>query len=76
MSKRLEELLAQLHLATAEELLKRIRSGEAKPGDFMAAIRFLKDNGFDAVPKDGSPLADLAKLVPFPGGDEDVDYPN
>ena len=73
MSKRLEELLAELHHETARQLLAAIRSGSASPGHFMAAIRFLKENGVDAVPKEGSPMADLAKIVPFPSGDE-ADY--
>lgn len=68
------DILADLHTATAEELLKVIKSGEAAPGHFMAALRLLKDNGVDAVVKPGSPMADLAAIVPFPAGDTDYSH--
>lgn len=74
MSRSISEILEELHTATAEELLTVIKSGNAAPGHFMAALRFLKENGVDAVAKPGSPMADLAKLVPFPTGAEDFTH--
>lgn len=63
-----EELLASLNNETAKAILNRIKSGEATSGDFMAAIRFLKENGFKPPPIDGNPDGQaLADLVPFPG---------
>ena len=40
----LKELLEQLHIETAKALLEKIKSGEAKAGDFQAAISLLKHN--------------------------------
>lgn len=67
----LEQLLDELHNETAKQLLKAIRAGDAAPGVYAAAIRFLKDNGVSGVPTKGSPIADLAEMVPFPTGAED-----
>ncbi|HWL80115.1 MAG TPA: hypothetical protein VNR89_04120 [Roseomonas sp.] len=71
----LQDILAQLHEETAKQLLKRISSGTAAPADFMAAIRFLKENDISAVVQPGSPAADLARMVPFPTSD-DTEYPH
>ncbi|GGD03524.1 hypothetical protein GTQ45_02030 [Pyruvatibacter mobilis] len=68
-SKASEEALERLHTAVAEELTRRIQSGEAKPADISAAVKFLKDNGIEA--DIGSSNADsatqkLADILPFP----------
>lgn len=60
MSKAHEDLLSTLHNAVAEQLLERIRSGEAKPADFTAAIKFLADNGITADINTSPSTADLA----------------
>ena len=57
-----------LHEAVAQELLDRVRSGEAKPADLSVAVKFLKDNGIEAIPTDGSILKALFEDLPF---DED-----
>lgn len=59
-----EEALGNLHAAIAEELLKVIKSGEATPGHFSAAIKFLKDNHIESVIEDGNSLHDLYKNIP------------
>ena len=64
-----QEALEKLHGAIARELTNRIANGEATAADISAAIKFLKDNHIDAVPKEGSPLADLAAALPFPTAD-------
>jgi len=62
------ETLNMLHEAVTNELLARIQSGEAKPADLSVAVKFLKDNGIEAIPTDGSILQALINELPF---DED-----
>ena len=69
----LDELLQQLHGELAKEFLRRIREGEAKPADLSAARQFLKDNGVESVPSEGTDLSELAGEVPT---FEDEDEPN
>jgi hypothetical protein len=62
-------ILEQLHEATAQELLKRIKSGQATAADFNAARAFLKDNGVEVTdPRNLKPLGEALtdKLLPFP----------
>tara|TARA_R100000541_G_scaffold55460_1_gene64358 strand:+ start:2031 stop:2264 length:234 start_codon:yes stop_codon:yes gene_type:complete len=68
MTRKVSEVLNDLHGALAEELLDRVRSGEAKPSDLGVAVKFLKDNGIEAIPTDGSYLQQLFEELPF---DED-----
>lgn len=65
---KVSEILNTLHEAVAIELLERIRSGEAKPADLSVAVKFLKDNGIEAIPTDGSLLNAILQELPF---DED-----
>lgn len=60
-----KELLENLHRAVAEDLLDKIKSGEATAAEISAAIKFLKDNGIEAIPSAGSPLGDLVDSLPF-----------
>jgi hypothetical protein len=57
--------LEELHTSVAEELLARIKSGDAKPADLAVAVKFLKDNGVDALASNDSPLKRLAQVLPF-----------
>lgn len=59
-----EELLGLLHNAVADDLLQKVQSGEATAQELSAAIKFLKDNGIEAVAPDDSPLAKLADSLP------------
>ena len=43
------KILSDLHDAVAEELLRRVMSGEANASDLNVARAFLKDNGIDAL---------------------------
>lgn len=54
-----KELLERLHAAVGEQLLERILSGEAKASDFAQAIKFLSDNGIEAIPTDNNALGAL-----------------
>lgn len=59
-----EELLGALHNAVATDLLQKVQSGEATPAEISAAIKFLKDNGIEALPAEGSALDKLAHSLP------------
>ena len=61
-----KEELEELHGTVAVELLNRIRNGEARPADMANAIKFLKDNGIEGLPVEGSPLGNLVNSMPFP----------
>ena len=60
-----DKTLINLHDAVAEELLRRVISGEASSADLNCARGFLKDNGIDAGLDASEPMADLAKTLPF-----------
>jgi hypothetical protein len=59
-----EELLGLLHDAVASKLLAKVQSGEASPAEMSAAIKFLKDNGIEAIPTPSNHLGQLAKSLP------------
>lgn len=59
-----EELLGRLHEAVADDLLRKVESGEATIQEITAAIKFLKDNGIEVADVEDSPLDDLAKSLP------------
>ena len=50
------KLLETLHTVLIRELLGRIESGEAKPGDLNVARQLLKDNGIECIPTEKSPM--------------------
>jgi hypothetical protein len=66
-----DDLLGELHEAIAQELLSRVKTGEATPADLSAAIRFLKDNKIEAVMEQGDTLDQLYKNLP--DFDDDAD---
>lgn len=59
------ELLQSLHNAVAVDLLEKINSGEATAAELSAAIKFLKDNGIEALPVSGTALGNLVDSLPF-----------
>ena len=65
MNNKLNEILEQLHIETAQELLTKVRSGTAKASDLNVARQFLKDNGVESIPVDNSPLKSLVDELPF-----------
>jgi len=67
-----KQLLELLHETLAQNLLSRIQDPDAKSADLNVARQFLKDNHIDALPVDGSPLADLVKTLPD-FNDDDAD---
>ena len=58
------KLLETLHTVLIRELLRRIESGEAKPGDLNVARQLLKDNGIECIPTEKSPMEDLMSNLP------------
>ena len=64
MKKATEQKFNELHNILTEELLSRIRSGEASTQDLKAAIDWLKANDISGVAYDGNPLDKLANIMP------------
>ena len=59
-----EDAFNELHNIVTEELLSRVKSGEASTADLKAAIDWLKQNDITGVQVEGSPLDGLAQLMP------------
>ena len=57
--------LKELHAVLAEKLLEKVQDPDCTAGFLNVARQFLRDNGIDAVPVEGSPLDKLAKELPF-----------
>ena len=64
MKKASEDAFNELHNLLTEELLSRIKSGEASTQDLKAAIDWLKQNDITGVAYDGNPLDKLANIMP------------
>ena len=58
------ELLQNLHTVLIENLLDKVKSGEAKAGDLNVARQLLKDNGIECIPTVKSPMEDLMSNLP------------
>lgn len=79
MSKRAsEDILGSLHDAVANDLLRRVLSGEASPAELNAAIKFLQTNGIEAKLTDENALGKLAQALPTFEDDDTIegDYIN
>mgnify|MGYP003133412043 CR=1 FL=1 len=61
----MNELLEELHREVAQDLLNKIKTGEATAAELSVARAFLKDNGIDSTLGASEPLNDLAKSLPF-----------
>ena len=64
MKKANEDAFNELHNLLTEELLTRIKSGEASTQDLKAAIDWLKQNDITGVAIEGNPLSKLANIMP------------
>ena len=60
-----KKVLKDLHSLLCEELVRRIRSGEASPTDLNVARQLLKDNCIDQAAIEGTPVLRLAQNLPF-----------
>jgi hypothetical protein len=60
------DILDALHGAVANDLLNRVKSGEATASELSVAVKFLKDNNanLDVITAE-SPLANLLESLPF-----------
>jgi len=59
-----EDLFDELHCLLTNELVGRIKSGEATTADLRAAIDWLSKNDITGVAVEGSPLASLMGMIP------------
>ena len=59
-----EDKFNELHNILTEELLSRIKSGEASTQDLKAAIDWLHKNDISGVAYEGNPLDKLANIMP------------
>ena len=58
------ELLENLHTVLIENLLDKVKSGEAKAGDLNVARQLLKDNGIECITTANNPMEDLMSSLP------------
>ena len=54
----------ELHNILTEDLISRVKSGEASAQELKAAIDWLKANDISGVAYEGNPLDKLANLMP------------
>ena len=59
-----EQSFNELHNLVTEELLSRMKSGEATTQDIKAAIEWLHKNDISGCAYDGNPLDKLANIMP------------
>jgi len=59
-----EDMFNELHNMVTQELLNRIKSGEASTADLKAACDWLAKNDISGVAYDGNPLDKLATVLP------------
>ncbi|AGK86547.1 terminase small subunit [Synechococcus phage S-CBP1] len=63
-NKATEDMFNELHNMVTQELLNRIKSGEASTADLKAACDWLAKNDISGVAYDGNPLEKLATVLP------------
>ena len=63
-NKATEDMFNDLHNLVTQELLNRIKSGEASTADLKAACDWLTKNDISGVAYDGNPLDKLANVMP------------
>jgi hypothetical protein len=63
-NKATEDMFNELHNMVTQELLNRIKSGEASTADLKAACDWLAKNDISGVAYDGNPLDKLATVLP------------
>ena len=59
-----ENTFNELHNLLTNELLSRIKTGQATTADLKAAADWLKTNDISGVAYEGSPLDKLASIMP------------
>lgn len=71
-----EEILRKLNDAMVEELLRKIREGEANASDLNVARQYLKDANFEVLGDKHKPTAKLSEALPFPEQTDSFGLPN
>ncbi|MCW2286854.1 ABC-type Zn uptake system ZnuABC Zn-binding protein ZnuA [Rhodoblastus acidophilus] len=72
MARANEDTLAELHEAVAQDLLNKLKSGEATAQELSAAIKFLKDNNITTIIDRENTTGKLLQFLPkFDDEDED-----
>jgi|TARA_X000000368_G_C22779080_1_gene600694 hypothetical protein len=66
------ERLHNLQDILIDEMIRRIKTGEATAADLSAARQMLKDNGIQAVTTDESPMLELVNSLPFDDDSEPI----
>ena len=64
MKRATEAQFDELHYLVTTEFLARIKSGEASTADLKAAADWLSKNDITGVALEGTPLKNLASLMP------------
>ena len=59
------QLLETLHTVLIENLLDKVKSGEAKAGDLNVARQLLKDNGIECIPSIALILVNIVVFFTF-----------
>lgn len=72
MSKATHDVLEALHGHIAEDLIRRIQSGEATASDLNVARQFLKDNGIEQLPTRDNETGRLVQNLPFDASEDDA----
>jgi hypothetical protein len=60
-----EDKLSALFDQMVEDLICRVKSGEATVGDYKNIIQLMKDNNITCEMKKGSPFERLTEALPF-----------
>lgn len=63
-NKATEDMFNELHNIVTQELLNRVKSGEASTADLKAACDWLAKNDISGVAYNGNPLDKLATILP------------
>jgi hypothetical protein len=59
-----EDQFNELHRLVTEEFLRRVKTGEATTQDLKAMCDWLKNNDINGIAVEGSPLDQLASILP------------
>jgi hypothetical protein len=70
-AKQMEQLHALVATTMHNDIKSYLMAGEPVPTQLLAVvIKFLKDNGIESVPVEGSTTNKLAMVLPFPSDQE------
>ena len=68
---KLNEILEEIQIVLAQELLDKLKSGKARASDYNVARQLLKDNSYEVLQGVGEdPLRKLTEELPFDDKEE------